>query len=346
MPQHSLGAEVASLTLASGPNPDTLVPASEDPGGQETSRRPETFPQPVSWRVTDEVGIPTTNGEAGPQDKYPVNQRNRLAPPPSEASRAESFASIKTVDDMGHDAHITWERSAKQHVGDFPVEDSIPSRIFANRRLGVDIEVTADSIGDEIRASYQKSAFDKENFLPLDALCGIIRPVIVRKLLQDAFPKFDANKIDSYAIEILGTPNNNNAVPRRRKIFAILTLMAEIRLIQDFVEGEIDDKNLPLQVERNQSHRPAVRLCSKPDEPQGCFDAWKYKHADEFYLYQAAVCTPFFGFPGQEVSYYSFDYKAVLPFVESNQPTVGGYGTVRKVKLHHAHHNNNGDCKV
>ena len=71
-----------------------------------------------------------------------------------------------------------------------------------------------------------------------------------------------------------------------------------------------------------------------------CFKNWATKDMKAFMNAQWMVLSPFFAKSADDISLYDFDSDAILPFME-DEPAMeraGGYGVVRRVKIHSSHH--------
>ncbi|CAM1509805.1 Fc.00g001400.m01.CDS01 [Cosmosporella sp. VM-42] len=302
-------------------------------------------------------------------------------PPPgsaSESGRSDlSFASIVTVNDRGAEAHMAWEESilsghAHQKFPGHPsastvrgnsrsltksvmkeseqsdFQGSSGQRDEANSSTvgnGIDVE----SIGNEICDSFEQSAFNDSYYLSLDRLREILAPHVVWQLLRQ---EFDASTAARFEVEVLGNrssdPKANLSRPRRRRIFAILILVGTVKRLKEFIDSGIDDTNLPFIFEPKKGPRSQTELCYCTHDrfrPYRFFARWPSKTAQDFSHYQQAIHVPFFKFPGDEISFYDLHHESTLPFRYYEAHESGGYGSVRKAGIHHAHHDYNGNTE-
>ncbi|KAM5355081.1 hypothetical protein ACJ41O_001727 [Fusarium nematophilum] len=254
----------------------------------------------------------------------------------SQSRRSDwSFHSIVEVYDRGADAHVKWEQSSKT-----PLPRESPEN-----GTGITTELSVHSVGNQICDSLEVSAFDEKSYLPLDRLSEIFAPEVVRKLLHQ---HFDESTADKYEAEVLGTGRCSDSPlgPRRRRIFAILVLVEEITRLKEFVDKKIDDSGLPLTFERKKGRTRKVSCAGHElAQPDGSFAEWPSKTAEKFRLYQQTIHVPFFKLPGHEVSFYDLQQDSTLPFSRYESPQSGGYGSVQKVSIHHAHHDSGGHSK-
>ncbi|KAL6924066.1 hypothetical protein FSST1_001340 [Fusarium sambucinum] len=74
---------------------------------------------------------------------------------------------------------------------------------------------------------------------------------------------------------------------------------------------------------------------------QKCFKDYSQRDLGCFKLYQNLINVPFFLFPGDDsaVLFYELDPSCVLPITEVGEPKLGGNGSVKRIAIHHAHHN-------
>ncbi|KAF5490195.1 hypothetical protein CGCF413_v011049 [Colletotrichum fructicola] len=67
---------------------------------------------------------------------------------------------------------------------------------------------------------------------------------------------------------------------------------------------------------------------------------------EDFESRQKTICIPLFELPCEEIQFYDFRNRPVLPFLSYESRKVGGYGTVRKARIHEAHYSHIQDCKT
>lgn len=297
----------------------------------------------IPWRinVTDEDVTETRHEEAAGNSQLIYGEKQNPASFRGGSSDAGasncSFLSIVPVQDMGHSDYIAWESSEVANDG---VRTQASQSTHATPRPQDNTNDDADvqTMSDAMFAASITSASEDKGFLPLDALRRIVTPSAVQRLLGHAFPHFKPKVINSWVSSISGKPDEVKTQPRRRKIFAILILMEQVKLIEDFIKHNIDDSFLPLEIKRNSRHKPVIQLQKKDGTILSCLNHWRTKHINNFVQCQEAICTPFFKLPGDDVHYYEITSKTILPFQEYDLVRIGGYGSVRKVRIHHAHY--------
>jgi hypothetical protein len=129
--------------------------------------------------------------------------------------------------------------------------------------------------------------------------------------------------------------------PSVRKIFAVLALMEKVGPILDFLKEGIYDSTLPFIFPQDDS--PISKITEEPIMLFQNRSEWKQAEKDMFDKYQWEMMTPYFDLSSEGDTSFGrmlVEDRAVLPFTEVHDiETVGGFSTVRRVKLHPAHYN-------
>ncbi|CZR63862.1 uncharacterized protein PAC_13759 [Phialocephala subalpina] len=126
-------------------------------------------------------------------------------------------------------------------------------------------------------------------------------------------------------------------------IFAILALLERVCDVSKFVEGgdkSICDQDLPLELQPGED--PGSKELRRKDESQQsrCFHRWRDHELEYFDNYQWRLRVPTFGLnPDKTLRHYKLHDRDILPWCEehsvSQQEVMsGGYGSVKKVKIH------------
>jgi serine/threonine protein kinase len=189
-------------------------------------------------------------------------------------------------------------------------------------------------------------------FLPLDSLGSLVTLKSIEEELRQYNLADDLRTIAKDVLRIKpGTQSNDPTT--RRKIFAILVMMRRSGAIVDVIKEKIWDDALPFRIGKSSQqdvHRKAQD--GTTPEPIAFFRKWKIDERETFDNYQWQMTAPYFrlGFrPRKKVHHYDLEPRAVLPFVEETPKDdslnhsvdfSGGTSTVRKLKIHSAHH----DC--
>ncbi|KAI0142503.1 kinase-like protein [Hypoxylon sp. NC0597] len=178
-------------------------------------------------------------------------------------------------------------------------------------------------------------------FLPLDRLLHLLRKPIIKRTFEEIFHG-DEVSVDQMVNEI----GHEKSEHSRLIILATLIYTDGIELLKSFIGNEIHDTDLPLR--RCPSQMPGMTvLFHKKDDAENSptmnycpSDRNGSRYFDLFCFGQYQYLIPFFDMSPGPVRFYKFDDPNIrLPFTEWYEPKVGGYGTVRRVKIHPAHHN-------
>ncbi|KAI0847223.1 hypothetical protein F5Y00DRAFT_242022 [Daldinia vernicosa] len=198
------------------------------------------------------------------------------------------------------------------------------------------------------------------SFLPSDKI-DTIAPQLVKEELNRAMPTLNESVLHVYTAQILGitiddaTGQENNSKKsslqlqgleaRLLKTFITLVLIGKVEAIPLFIICGFTDSLLPIghaHFQNEKASRPypssLVLLVTR------CFDKWKISSIDAFIKTQWVVLSPFLSAPTTDVSLYDFSAQTILPIfgddaAATSSIKIGGYSTVRKVKIHHRHHN-------
>ena len=135
-----------------------------------------------------------------------------------------------------------------------------------------------------------------------------------------------------------------------RAIFAILVLMGESSAISKFIEDNVSDVDLPLEMEEAKKtgriHLKRWDSSQKRLRSVKCVRGWLSARRDQFYAYQWKVVAPYLFFTHSDtrsIKHFKLKQDHILPFVfAEEQKTIprigGGYGTVFLVDIHRDHH--------
>lgn len=211
-------------------------------------------------------------------------------------------------------------------------------------------------IGDEIRRRSIIAAPDGKYFLPYDELRSIMTRSNVATLLREAFPHYETRRMRTLIGHVIGDKKDeySGKRPPRRKIVAILVMMEQITRIESFIDDEINDGHLPLDIERNSHSKKLVRFCRRQTsplksvsiKPLNRLNEWPSKDVEDFFHRQESVCAPFFELPGDRVCFYNLQANAILPYISHEEICVGGYSSVRQVEIHRSHYSHGNSRKV
>ncbi|KAH7018990.1 hypothetical protein EDB80DRAFT_699630 [Ilyonectria destructans] len=261
-----------------------------------------------------------------------------------------SFASIPSVRDRGIANHALWEHNRPQSssVGSF----SVLSRY---RKIIKDKHITADILANVIYNALKVSEMNRsQKYLPFDMLETLINPESIEQILRKM--KFGQTRTENVVKGVFGNgtcakfegpsmmrPHHG---PNLRRIITILILIGQVQAIEIFIKNSVNDTILPLVVTSAPEGDDFTVLSEgAPDVDsttlRQCFNGFHRRDVESFCLQQKTIHVPFFQFPGEtsNVSFYDLDSDCILPYTEVGQPTRGGYGSVKKIRIHPAHHN-------
>lgn len=134
----------------------------------------------------------------------------------------------------------------------------------------------------------------------------------------------------------------------RRKLFAILVMIRKPQRIIPLIQKGIGDEHLPFQTEsvtRDPRSSEAFGLNHLLEVDGNGEDSWTDLEVDLVSQYQWYLLAPVFKMSGPKLAHYSLSKGWPLPFIQDitglNDAVQGGFGDVRKVKIHPAHHDLN-----
>ncbi|KAF6827541.1 protein kinase domain-containing protein [Colletotrichum plurivorum] len=231
-----------------------------------------------------------------------------------------------------------------------------PDNVSRGRQTGQSsLSGTAESLSQQLKKSSVQHPYLEGNcFVPLDSLERLITEQSVVMNLQrsrdnDKFLK-DARlctTIGQFVCPKLQTHSTSRDWDTSgRKLFGILVLIDKSHAIDQFRGEGLSDKDLPFRIDRAGG---SPQLCRKQDSksPIKAFSGWKPAELESFEALQWSFLSPFLSIH----RHYDVGNKVLLPFVHSDERhdsslRSGGYGSVFKVRIHHAHHNFNGGEQV
>lgn len=130
-----------------------------------------------------------------------------------------------------------------------------------------------------------------------------------------------------------------------RRTLAVLILLDKLAYVTVFISEGFKDSWLPVRKIDFQEDRPCFtkRTNSTIMAFKRCFKDWAAKDIEAFMETQWMALSPFFEKSANDISLYDFDSDAILPFMEdeldgTSPRRAGGYGIVRRVKIHSSHH--------
>ncbi|KAI1354702.1 kinase-like domain-containing protein [Xylaria sp. FL0043] len=216
-------------------------------------------------------------------------------------------------------------------------------------------ETDQGSLKYSLKASMVSAAKDdKQTFLPLGQLDTICNRDAVEAELRRTFTD-NSIDINRYVNYVCGDPcDDHREEHTSRKIFAILVLIDQLRMITTFSEEGIKDKHLPFRKatlgEESNDFVLVRRSTLDQSSPQTLhfFNQWNLVDKREFYQIQWQLLSPFFGKPSKDsAALYKLDEQTIMPWISMGKEqagayvpleNIGGYSTVRKIVIHQEHH--------
>ncbi|EHK19916.1 uncharacterized protein TRIVIDRAFT_47121 [Trichoderma virens Gv29-8] len=203
---------------------------------------------------------------------------------------------------------------------------------------------TSNSLIKLLRDACVINPRDKKSFIPHRQLEKICNKQAVTHALATAFPEKDASFHEDCALEICHgkAPASSNGTRSCLKIFAILVLLKEVRLIKSFLDHPLCDNDLPLFstdrfTELWSPREDPISPVKLPDE------ADHYAIIKGFIDQQWSVLAPRFSLPTDKTKrceVYELHENHILPIEWiSDRKFSGGFGLVEKVRIHSEHHN-------
>ncbi|KAH6682180.1 hypothetical protein F5X68DRAFT_172126 [Plectosphaerella plurivora] len=292
--------------------------------------------------ITEAQSLSTQHCQQEPTHRHsPPSQEERLDAPNTEEHDTPSH--LKTGKRAGTRS-VTTEatETTMQNVLDEGHQNWLAS-LQGTFKLAKDTSVTDVSVAtvlSQLRRARRSSATDVtgRSFIPLGDLIEILTPRVVRGVLREIFHKTpEVVKGMAAAIYV-------NGRPRLLKVMGTLMLIEKMKVLPNFIKGNISDDQLPLTLEPWDLNRPGTRLLdrNKKHLPELDLAKWSYPLAESFVAKQAELCSPFFTIrddPSGEVDYYKLSSTTILPFLDIGRiaPRNGGFGTVNKVQIERSH---------
>ena len=229
-----------------------------------------------------------------------------------------------------HGFHIVWlESEPETHSKDISI-DPRPD-YWDNQASGQQLYTRnppSPSLSSHLSASMCRSLDSRSrSFLPRNQLPTLTQPSVV--VARNHQPTLPQNDLDSLSVHIF---------KGLLRTLAVLILLDKLACISTFVSEGFTDSSLPIRDSHFQKgQEPTLETLRR------CFKNWTKKEIDTFMETQWAVLSPFFKKSVNDVSLYDFDSDTILPFTEDEHDgtpnrRAGGYGVVRRVKIHRSHH--------
>ncbi|KAJ8132077.1 hypothetical protein O1611_g1547 [Lasiodiplodia mahajangana] len=331
----------------------------------EPSRLSNRLNSPATQPITEEIQSSSTMQKIEQLINKVVSQ------PSSSESAPDNFPHIPGVSghpdtDAGHDlaAHNKLGYRALDRSDSEGLQDETSNGFdYLTERSGQRIHAAESSSGsDDLHSEMSQILRDKlitsangKKFLPLDQLEAIVTESAVQSLLDKVFSTESPSAHDICFHQESQDGNNRTQNTSRRKIFATLVLISRVKLIRDFIKEDINDTHLPLEQRKigSETFLVARGVTSKPHSEYALRQGrgrWTCNDIALFCDQQWAISVPYFAKAedsGEKVHFYSLSSHDILPFVKPGTDDRGDeaslnqgfFSTVRRVKIHKAHHN-------
>ncbi|KAL5083963.1 hypothetical protein Trisim1_000699 [Trichoderma cf. simile WF8] len=178
-----------------------------------------------------------------------------------------------------------------------------------------------------------------KRFIPRRKLQEICNEQAVAKELVRVFPEHDTSTIERLTLSICYGRAKGPSIASQscRKIFAILVLIHQPRLIESFLDHPLCDNDLPLSSDRpfsNALWAPTLKPMRHVKLPEGLDRPWIIQ---KFFEEQWSVLAPSFeaDTTGKGCKVYEFHENDILPIESDPKYEYGsGSGLIEKVKIH------------
>lgn len=198
----------------------------------------------------------------------------------------------------------------------------------------------------DIAGSDEQGGQRDGGFLP-PALLGhfLSRNIIEKELNREGYPSDIAKTLDILFQAEEEEPEESSASGGTTKayltIFALLARMTKVCDIAKFIGEDnrgVCDQDLPLRLIRCTDGRCELRLREEAQQ-RSCFNGWTDNEREIFDKYQWQMLVPRFYLDASDtIRHEDFPERIIFPWCEETSDnyaaTSGGYGRVKKVKIH------------
>ncbi|KAI0964733.1 kinase-like domain-containing protein [Xylaria arbuscula] len=205
-------------------------------------------------------------------------------------------------------------------------------------------------------ACVSQDRYNTRMYIPEDKQSEIITEYNVSATLKHATVTSHGEGLQSLVDQVIPpdlAPGSAQAIESRsrQKLFAILIMLGVPEKIHTFIRDNIWDSHLPLHrnlVEKrwecydNVNGDKVLKIARFMDHIRDPHSHLEDLLEDLFEKYQWYMIAPVFDLSGPELMHYSLLKNTPLPFIEDRpggeHPVRGGFGEVRRVRIHPAHH--------
>lgn len=200
----------------------------------------------------------------------------------------------------------------------------------------VPISDTIDDLGKLLRA-YCIAEGVNGRFWTNILLRHILTKQRIRNELKKQMSKLSDSQVDEYVEKIYASPEGS---PSKAyiKVFALLALLNRVRDIELFIEEEVNDLVLPIELKLG-----FVYPLNNPKKRLRCFDHWEAYQQEHFESTQWEVDTPYLeSTKDQALTEFTLQPLAHRPWRKvsntSDETLAGAYATVVEVDIHPTAH--------
>ncbi|PVI03055.1 kinase-like protein [Periconia macrospinosa] len=236
----------------------------------------------------------------------PVNNRDTRTSSSSDASSA-----VYKVEDLGFSAA----------AGSFDFNSIKQEALCALRES----QKTA-CVETNLRERFEeclKASEPTKDYLTLDEFRTIFNPSAIVLLLEERHP--DSSELDLLnKFQKIISPNREDS---RTRILGILVAMERLDYLEQFIKGDIWDRNLPFPELGGYTEKSSI------------LSDWKRNERLLFYAHQKSFFVPFFDIQEDRLCSYKFFEGTRLPWVSLECMSRGSTGLVHQLEIHPSHHN-------
>jgi hypothetical protein len=297
--------------------------------GPMTTRFMEVDPDIIPnrpWRENEFTGGPKIlvnddNGNLRPINDHDYHKRPMTA---SDTRESEEASSVHRVDDLGF--------SVVAAAFDFEsIKAEAISALKETREKRHNLSSSVQSLETACFESKLREKFEKElrvskpttgEYLPLDAFETLFNSRSIILLLEERFPDASDRDLLQKFQDIINTPEKT-----RTRILGILVAMEGLRHLEEFIQGDIWDSDLPFRESREYTQKSSL------------LKRWSRNERLVFYENQKAFFVPFFDIKENRLCSYELDRETRLPWISVESKSSGGTGLVHQLEIHPSHHN-------
>ncbi|KAK4159556.1 hypothetical protein QBC43DRAFT_327074 [Cladorrhinum sp. PSN259] len=262
--------------------------------------------------------------EDSDSDVEPLDDGHNVIHDRGESLHASQQAALNLLDDQQPETEQRLEPGNPNELPEIQDEDDARDLEQSNLRARLLAAKVANGQG--------------QLFIPANALSILVTATTVKNELLSSHLKIIEN-LDDFSRRVAESA---------KKTFAVLAIIDRVADISVFMVAGIRDRDLPLRIDAlrslrsNSKETPGIRDHSGLETAQD-LSHWSLATFDLFFNTQWQLLTPYFTGVHSKVYHYKLDENDILPFVadsskKQTEVIEGGFGTVKRVRIHEAHH--------